>query len=210
MEKSLASAIATLLSVLLLFVYVLPYYAPATLAQPIGNGSTIINGSISGIPSGVTVTLFIVDSSGNMVTTPIVGITSSQNTFSTPAMPPINANDGDIIGFRLNGKDTGTTIVFHPGTTMTVHLTYTPPGSGYTLTNPATPVPFKINSSVTPTATTDTTLPPSVTPAPISNTPTVTAASPSPTATFPVNTVIIVVLVGIVLLALAIFFLRKR
>lgn len=209
MEKCLNSAIATLFVALLFLVYILPYYAPDTLAQPIGNGSSIINGSISGIPSGVKVTLFIVDKNDNMVTLPIQGITSSQNTFSTPAMPPINANDGDIIKFKINGKDTGTTIVFHSGTTMTVQLTYTPPGSSYTLTNPATPVPFKINASATPTAT-DSPLPPSVTPEPISNTPTVTAASPSPTATFPVNTVIIAILIGIVLLAVVIVFLRKK
>ncbi len=189
-EKCLNSAIATLLLTTLFSAYLSSYYVPSSHAQSISNGSivngssSIINGSINNIPTDVNVTLFIVDyNSNNLLTFPIQGITSSNNNFSTP---PISAGDGDAILFRINGKDSGI-IIFHPGTTLTVQLQYTPPGSVDVTVVPIIPTP-----TATPSQITATTEPANVTAMPVITlepTPAlINTATPSAIANFPAAT----------------------
>lgn len=209
------------LSIPLLLVYLLPYSAPCSLADWISNGSSIINGSISDIPSDVPpITLFIVNNNNPDQFIPVPGISSSNNVFSIE----MSANEGDVIGFKINGKDTGTTIVFYPGTTLEVQLHYTPPGSVDVTVVPISPTPtasvptvtatpIPDNVTATPTAT-PTPLPTldltnTATPSPISISPAATATNPSTTATSVVYPIIYVIIIGITLLAMLIICLRR-
>lgn len=216
MEKNLNSAIATLISVTLLFVYLLPYYMPYSYADPISNDSMIINGSIE-IPAGISVTLFIADNNNNKLLVIPPPVFTSSDTFNITVSTNDGVNEGDWIVFRINGKDSGEHVTFIPGTTQKVELHYTPPGPAAPTVGPmpivATPVPFKINATSTatptplPTPVLTVTAEPTAIPTPISSSP---IASPSPTATSSVYPVIFAILIGIIILALLILSLRKR
>lgn len=152
MEKRINSMIAMLLVVLLLYVYLLPYYVPFSSAQLVNNGSSIINGSISGIPADIPVVLFIVNNNDPNQFIPVTGLSSSNNVFSVevPGMM-LNPSDGDVIGFKINGKDTGKTITFKSGTVFDVQLQYTAPGTGSVTIVPVAPTPEASDTPVTAT-----------------------------------------------------------
>jgi len=177
MEKRLNAILTISCITLVIFLYLPFSYAPNTSAQSIGNGSAIINGSVDGIPAGKEVTLFILDN-GIPLTDPLT-LSSSNNIFSVQA----DVNEGDVLSFMIDGKDTGVTVTYHVGDPVDVLLHYSPPGNGDIIITHPTEEPPKSVPSPTVTATPP---PISVTPTPAPPAPSIIAPTPTVTATAPV------------------------
>lgn len=215
MGKFLNSTLTILCLALLVFPYTPFAYAPYAAAASIENGSAIINGSISGIPPGGAVTVFIVNNGHPLAIIP--GITSSNNLFSTK----VSANNGDKLGFLIDAKDTGVTVTFQPGISTYVQLQYSPPSdNGGYIAVPGTPAP----TTSAPLTTTTTPMPTSVpTPTPkaviatgyIISSPTpappmATINAPLPPQTTPVNwPLIYAIAISIILIGVLIVSIRK-